>query len=349
MKKYIITKEEYEAVKAAQKKNIHKRQDKLLEAVALRYEGYRDWEIAYKLGWDRQSVSRVIKRFKREGLEAYVKNNYKGNHRNLSEAEEKASLDEVASLAAQGHLVGVEEIRAALEKRLGRKSRRGYVYDVIHRHNWRQVMPRPKHPEAASPEEQETAKKEIGEKFEELKKNEPEKKVRLMFQDEAGFGRISVPKRCWCPPGIRPCAPCLRVREYEYAYGAVDPESGDNFFLIMPYSNTECMNLFLEHLGKEYAGDIIFLLCDNASWHTTEKLKKPENVVLFYIPPHTPEMNPIEQIWKELRTRGFKNEFFESLDKVEERLCEVICALTNETVVHITKRDWLGKLFLSTG
>ena len=64
----------------------------------------------------------------------------------------------------------MEEIRAALEKRLGRESRRGYVYDVIHRHNWRQVMPRPKHPEAASPEEQETAKKEIGEKYKELKK-----------------------------------------------------------------------------------------------------------------------------------------------------------------------------------
>ena len=176
MKKYIITKEEYEAVKAAQKKNIHKRQDKLLEAVALRYEGYKDWEIAYKLGWNRQSVSRMIKRFKREGLEAYIKNNYKGNHRNLSEAEEKAALDEVAALAAQGQLVGVEEIRAALEKRLGRESRAGYVYDVIHRHNWRQVMPRPKHPQAASPEEQETAKKEIGEKFEELKKTNRKRK-----------------------------------------------------------------------------------------------------------------------------------------------------------------------------
>ena len=170
-----------------------------------------------------------------------------------------------------------------------------------------------------------------------------------MFQDEAGFGRINVPKYCWCPPKVRPCTPCQRIREYEYAYGAVDPESGDNFFLIMPYSNTECMNLFLKQLGKEYENDMILLLCDNAGWHTTENLKKPDNIVLAYIPPYTPEMNPIEQIWKELRKRGFRNEFFESLDKVEERLCEVICALTNETVIHITQREWLQKLFLSTG
>lgn len=170
MKKYIVTEEEYQAVKEAQKKNIHKRQDKLLEAVALRYEGYTDWEIAYKLGWNRQSVSRMIKRFKEKGLKEYIQNHYKGNHRNLSQAEEKAALDEVAALAAQGHLIGVEEIRSALEKRLGRESRTGYVYDVIHRHKWRQVMPRAKHPQAASAEEQEAAKEEIGEKFAELKK-----------------------------------------------------------------------------------------------------------------------------------------------------------------------------------
>lgn len=118
MKKYIVTEEEYKAVKDAQKKNVYKRQDKLLEAVALRYEGYTDWEIAYKLGWNRQSVSRMIKRFKQQGLEGYIKNNYKANRRNLSEAEEKAALDEVEALAREGRLVGVEEVRAALEKRL---------------------------------------------------------------------------------------------------------------------------------------------------------------------------------------------------------------------------------------
>ena len=170
MKKYIVTKDEYEAAKNVQKKNVSKRQYKLLKTVTLRYEGYTDWEIAYKLGWNPQSVSRMIKRFKEKGLEEYIKNNYRGNHRNLSEAEEKAALDEMEELAVKGHLVGVEDIRAALEKRLGRKSRTGYVYDVIHRHNWRQGVPRPKHPEAASPEEQEAAKEKIGEKFEDLKK-----------------------------------------------------------------------------------------------------------------------------------------------------------------------------------
>lgn len=166
MKKYIVTEEEYKAVKDAQRKNKYKRQDKLLRVVAMRYEGYTDETIGLMVGYDRQSVSRMIKRFKEKGLEYYIENRYKGNHRNMSEAEEKEALKEVEDLAKAGQLVGVEEIRAALERKLGRKTRTGYVYDVMHRHHWRDIVPRPKHPKAASQEAQEAAKKEIGEKNE---------------------------------------------------------------------------------------------------------------------------------------------------------------------------------------
>ena len=59
----------------------------------------------------------------------------------------------------------------------------------------------------------------------------PEKKVRLLFQDEAGFGRINKPKNCWCTKGIRPSVPCHHIREYRYVYGAVDPMDGERELL----------------------------------------------------------------------------------------------------------------------
>ena len=83
-----------------------------------------------------------------------------------------------------------------------------------------------------------------------------------MFQDEAGFGRINKPKYCWFGKGIRPNVPCHHIREYRYTYGAVEPVTGDLFFLIMPYNNTACMNKFLEELSKKYAEDIILMVCD---------------------------------------------------------------------------------------
>lgn len=61
----------------------------------------------------------------------------------------------------------------------------------------------------------------------------------------------------------------------------------------------------------------------------------------MHIPPYTPEMNPIEQIWKQIRTMGFKNEFFHTLSDVVDRLCETINKLTKEMVKSITNRDWL--------
>ncbi len=166
-----------------------------------------------------------------------------------------------------------------------------------------------------------------------------------MFQDEAGFGRINKPKYCWCKKGIRPSVPCHHIREYRYAFGAVEPLTGENFFLVLPYSNTECMNVFLEELSKQYEEDNILLCCDGASWHKSNSLIIPENITLIYIPPYTPEMNPIEQIWKELRSKGFRNEIFATLEKVVDRLCETIRDLTKETVRSITGRDWIINLF----
>lgn len=166
-------------------------------------------------------------------------------------------------------------------------------------------------------------------------------KVRLMFQDEAGFGRINKPKYCWCKKGMRPSVPCHHIREYRYAYGAVEPLTGASCFLIMPHCNTVCMNLFLQELSNQFPDDIVLLCCDGAAWHKSKMLDIPDNIVLFYIPPYTPEMNPIEQIWKEIRKLGFKNEVFASLDKVVDRLCRTIRSLVPQLISHITGRAWI--------
>lgn len=88
----------------------------------------------------------------------------------------------------------------------------------------------------------------------------------------------------------------------------------------------------MQELSKEYPDDIILLCCDGAAWHKSGSLIVPKNIRLFYIPPYTPEMNPIEQIWRELRRIGFRNEVFLTLDKVVDRLCSAICSLTAEVI-----------------
>ena len=131
-----------------------------------------------------------------------------------------------------------------------------------------------------------------------------------MFEDEAGFGRINRPKPCWCRKGTRPSVPCHHIREYRYAFGAVEPTTGDHLFWVLPRCDTICMNFFLAELSKAYPKDQILLVCDGAAWHKSKGLIVPENITLLHIPSYTPEMNPIEQIWKQLRAMGFRNEIF---------------------------------------
>ena len=166
-----------------------------------------------------------------------------------------------------------------------------------------------------------------------------------MFQDEAGFGRINKPKYCWCFPGLRPTVPCHHIREYRYAYGAVEPMTGDSFFLIMPSCDTVCMDVFLKELSNEYPDDNIILVCDSANWHRAKALETPQNITLIFLPPATPEMNPIEQIWKEIRKCGFRNEIFQTLDKVINRLCETICSMSPDIIKSITARKWIMECF----
>ena len=84
---------------------------------------------------------------------------------------------------------------------------------------------------------------------------------------------------------------------------------------------------------------------EGAQTYVDNKLHIPENIELFYIPPYTPEMNPIEQIWKELRITGFRNEVFATLEKVVDRLCDTICTLTSDTIKSITRRSWIINCF----
>ena len=98
------------------------------------------------------------------------------------------------------------------------------------------------------------------------------------------------------------------------------------------------MNEFLKRLSREFKEDYLILIMDNAVWHKSKTLNIPENIELMFIPPYTPELNPIEQIWKEIREKVFANEVFPTLEHVIDRLCETINNLTNEVVKSICKR-----------
>ena len=168
--------------------------------------------------------------------------------------------------------------------------------------------------------------------------------IRLMFMDEAAFGRINDISRCWAPSGIRPIVPYQMVREYRQVYGAVDPISGDDFFIIAPTCNSLWTNAFLFELSKELGKDYALICLDNAAWHKSKTLEIPDNIRLFYLPKCTPEMNPIEQIWPEVRGE-FKNKLYKTLDSLVDNLCNKLNSLSKSFIKSATRRDWIISMF----
>jgi transposase len=151
--------------------------------------------------------------------------------------------------------------------------------------------------------------------------------LRVMFADEARFGRINRPRPCWAPPEVRPAVASQLVREYIYLYGAVCPADGACAYLVMPTSNTECFQLFLDCLSRKFTRSHILLVLDGAPNHRSRDLVIPDNVSLLFLPPYSPELNPKENIWHEIREKIFKNYALKSIDAVRDKLDEAVLYL----------------------
>lgn len=142
-----------------------------------------------------------------------------------------------------------------------------------------------------------------------------------MVQDEGRFGRVNIPKASWAPIGIRPNVPKQLVRQSFYTYCAVAPKLGKIFSLILPYGNTEMMNIFLKNVSKEFRENEIIMLVDGAGWHRSKGLKMPKNIYFIIQPPYSPEVNPTEHIWDEIREKYLQNRIFNSLQETIDKVC----------------------------
>lgn len=167
--------------------------------------------------------------------------------------------------------------------------------------------------------------------------------LRLMFQDEARFGRISDCCYCWCKKPLRPLVKAMLSHQYVYTYGAVSPMDGKFDSLVLPEVNGDWMQLFLTEIASRYPSENIVMVVDGAGWHKRKTFDIPANLKLLFLPPYAPELNPQEHIWDELREKYFHNKTFDSLPLLEDHLVESLRVLEtqHEIIQSITKWDWI--------
>lgn len=127
----------------------------------------------------------------------------------------------------------------------------------------------------------------------------------------------------WAKVGSRP--PAIKQTQYDYLYvfTAVFPETGDASGLITPKVDTATMDAFLEHFSRELPPDVhAVLVLDRAGWHTAKSLKVPANVTLVHLPPKSPELNPVENLWHYLRSHYWSNRLYKTWEDLKAAATE---------------------------
>lgn len=150
----------------------------------------------------------------------------------------------------------------------------------------------------------------------------PRKSVELWFEDEARLGLQPTTRRQWALKGHRPIAPSDTVYQWLYAYAFIQPMNGESMWLLLPTVNSAIMSKALEEFVKEVdpkKETIILLVIDGAGFHVAKNMVIPENIVLRYLPSHTPELQPVEAVWPLLR-EATHNRHFKTLKCLQDTL-----------------------------
>ena len=149
--------------------------------------------------------------------------------------------------------------------------------------------------------------------------------------------------RLWAKQGTRPRQPADQRYRNAYLFGAICPARGKGAALMLPWANTQAMQMHLDEISRHVARKAhAVVLMDRAGWHTTGKLEVPANLTIILLPSRSPELNPVENIWQYLRANWLSNRVFEDDNAIIDAGCEAWNKLIAqpETIASIGMRKW---------
>ena len=310
-----------EGLRAAYNEETNLKHRKKLQAIRLGFSGnHTTEEIADIVGCSKGSVTNWVRDYRAGGIGELLKNNY-GTGR-------PASLnDTVCEGLLQGLKEGkwkrTKEIRKWLKETHKIELSYGGMQYWLGKLGASLKVPRKTH--AKKDEGRPLEFKEgLADMLSELGLDR-DKPFRLWVQDEHRYGLISTLRRCWSLRGIRPKAPCQTKYEWGYVYGALEVMTGASEFFYTPGVNLEWSAAFLKQVSEREPDAEHVVIWDGAGFHQKNQLGQvPDNIHLINLPPYSPELNPIEQLWDQVGV-VYANKVYETLEAIEE---DITYALT---------------------
>lgn len=173
----------------------------------------------------------------------------------------------------------------------------------------------------------------------EIQKNNKHKEI--LYFDESRFGTHSKIGRSWRKTGIRSEVLVKLGFKNFHLYSSINSKSGHHYTLLLPYVNTDCMNLYLEGLSqdlKKHNKEAVVIM-DGAGWHKSKGFRVPDNIKIEILPPYCPELNPVERLRQYIKGHTIKNKVFNSLTELENAVCLFVKEMSRETVISICNQE----------
>ena len=317
----------HDLVQAIPQKRLWRR----VQTLVLAKQGRTAQDIADALGCSLKAVKNWVAQYNRGGIQALHERPRSGRPPRLDPQEYprlKQRLDAPPRPEDCVCTFRGLDVQRILEQEFGVLMSLQAVYDLLAHFGYSSLLPRPQH-EDANLEVQEFFKEIVVEQIDAIAGQHPDRELRVYFEDEARFGTQGTITRVWAPKGSRPRAVRQNGCEWLYVLMAVCVSTGSASALIMPELNTVVLNLFLEQFARELPQGVhAVLIWDGAGYHTSGDLVVPENVSLIQLPPYSPELNPVENLWHYLRAHHWSNREYEGYSSLESeavRSLRVVC------------------------
>jgi transposase len=165
-------------------------------------------------------------------------------------------------------------------------------------------------------------------------------KIRYWAQDESRFGLKTITRRRITLKKVRPIVKVQWLFKAFYLYGAVEPLTGECMIQEYDQVNTDNFQQFLNDFSQRYPNDFHVIQTDNARFHCSNDLVMPDNVMLLYQPPYSPQVNPSEQLWKWAKGE-IANQIFPDLDVLKERLKQLFLSKPEVFFASLTHRKFI--------
>ena len=135
--------------------------------------------------------------------------------------------------------------------------------------------------------------------------------------------------------GIKPVAEIDYCFTSMSLYGAVSPVNGDHFFLEFPHLNADCFQILINQFSAMFSQSLNVIVLDNGRFHRAKILEIPDNVILLFLPPYSPELNPIERLWQNLKAKLFC-QVYETIEDMQTKITEILHTYSTEMIAKIT-------------